>query len=49
VRLAARGTRETEQGVEAIADLGLVQRLQQKARCVHVRSLAFAGAFTACC
>ena len=47
MRLAARGTRETEQGVEAIADPGLVQRLKQKARRVHVQSLAFAGALTA--
>jgi hypothetical protein len=42
VRLAARGTRETERGVEAIADPGLVQRLTEKAKRVHVQSLAFA-------
>jgi hypothetical protein len=47
VRLAARGTRESEQGVVPIADPGLVQRLKEKARRVHVQSAAFAVALTA--
>ena len=46
MRLAARGTRETEHGVVAIADAGLVQRLKETARRVHVGSLAFAVAIT---
>ena len=46
MRLAARGTRETEHGVAAIADTGLVRRLKEKARRVHVGSLAFAVAIT---
>ena len=46
MRLAARGTRETEHGVVAIADPGLVQRLKENATRVHVRSLAFAAAVT---
>jgi hypothetical protein len=47
VRLAARGTRETEHGVMAIADPALVERLKEKARRVHIQSLAFAVALTA--
>lgn len=46
MRLAARGTRESEQGVVAIADPGLVQRLKEKAKRVHVQSLAFAVTLT---
>ena len=46
MRLAARGTRESEQGVVAIADPGLVRRLKEKAKRVHVQSLALALAFT---
>ena len=46
MRLAARGTRETEQGVVAIADPALVQRLKEKAKRVHVQSLAFAVVVT---
>ena len=46
MRLAARGTRETELGAVAIADAGLVQRLKEKATRVHVQSLAFAVVVT---
>ena len=47
MRLAARGTRETDQGVVGIADPGLVQRLKERAKRVHVQSLAFAAVVTA--
>jgi hypothetical protein len=46
VRLAARGTRETERGVVAVADPGLVRRLKEKAKRVHVQSLGFAVVVT---
>ena len=46
MRLAARGTRESEHGVVAIADPGLVQRLKEQARQVHVQSLVFAVVLT---
>ena len=46
MRLAARGTRETEHGVVAIADPGLVERLKEKAKRVHGQSLTFAVALT---
>jgi hypothetical protein len=42
VRLAARGARESERGVVAIADPGLVQQFAVRAKGVHVRSLVFA-------
>jgi hypothetical protein len=46
VRLAARGTRESEQGVIAIPDPGLVQQFAVRAKRVHVQSFAFALVLT---
>jgi hypothetical protein len=47
VRLAARGTRNLDDGERTIADPGLVARLRARARRVHVESLVLAGVLTA--
>jgi hypothetical protein len=46
VRLAARGTRDLDDGERPIDDPGLVTRLRARARRVHLESLLLASALT---
>jgi hypothetical protein len=47
VRLAARGARETDQGVEPVTDSWLLGQLKSQARSIVVQSLLAATVLTA--
>ena len=47
MRLAAQGLRNMDGGDERIEDLGVLLRVRQAARRVHVEALATAGVLTA--